>query len=466
MWPRLQAELRRVVPATQYEIWLAPLEPGGFDGERLTVLAPAELRDWVAERFTGALRRAAASAFELPALRLVIEPLDAPEPPERATAVRTASRATPERPAATAAPAPERLNPRFTFEQFVIGPTNRLAHAAALAVAELPGSAYNPLFLHGPPGTGKTHLLHAIGNYVRLYGGGLTVRYTTVERFTNEFVSALRQGGLDAFKDHHRRTDLLLVDDVQFLTGKAKTAEELFHTVNALAETGAQLVLTADRVPAELEKVTERLRERFAAGLVCDLAAPDRITRLAVLRKRAHHDGVALADGVLELLADHVEGNVRALEGALIRVVAFASLRDAAITVDLARDVLGDLYSERPQPGAARTPPAGGAPSIEAIQDATAAHFGLTREELLSKSRSTRVTWPRQVAMFLARERTGQSLPAIGAAFGGRDHTTVLHACKRTAARVAVDRDAQEAVRLLTAELGATAPSPGADRAD
>jgi chromosomal replication initiator protein len=466
-WPALQAELRRVVPPTQYDIWLAGLQPGPPAEDRVVVLCAEELRSWVGERFLGALRHAAAIALGRDAVPVELRTLGA-APPRSATTTAAPSG----QPAAAPAPAPrrERLNPRFTFDQFVVGESNRMAHAAALAVAELPAQAYNPLFLYGPPGVGKTHLLHAIGNYVRLYGGGLTVRHTTVEAFTNEFVAAIRHGGMEAFKDHYRHTDVLLVDDVQFLTDKRKTEEELFHTVNALADAGAQLVLTCDRLPADLTSVADRLRERFAAGLVCDIGRPDRATRLTVLRKRAHHDGIVPAEpGVLELLADEVQGNIRALEGALIRVVAYASLRDEELTLAVARRVLDDLYGAKPAPGGSRAAGAGipaAAPvvTVELVQDLTCEHFGLTREELLSASRTQRVTWPRQVAMFLAREHTDESLPGIGRRFGGRDHTTVLHACRRTAERLAVDEDAHEAVRVLTARLTGAAPAVDDDR--
>ena len=315
-----------------------------------------------------------------------------------------------------------------------------------------------------PPGVGKTHLLHAIGNYVRAYGGGATVRYTTVEAFTNDFVGSLQCGDMSAFKDRYRRADVLLVDDVQFLAQKVKTEEELFHTINALQEAGSQLVLTSDRLPHDLERVEDRLRERFAAGLVTDVRPPDEATRLAVLRKRAQHDGIAAGDEVLELLAERITGNVRALEGALIRVVAFASLEDEPLTVALAERVVRGLYDDGDrQAGPGRGPRTTPPPiTVDRIQQLTCDAFGLTHEELLSPSRSARITWPRQVAMFLAREHTSESLPRIGRSFGGRDHTTVLHACRRTAERLAADPEAHDAVRALTERL----LRGGADRRD
>ena len=459
IWTAMQETLRETVKPDVYDLWLAPLQAVAITGDTLVLEAPAPVRAFVAERCSRALGRAA---------RDVLGPAGAVD-------VRAAGATTqPGRPRA-GAPAPEAerldpdgLNPKFTFEQFVIGDANRFAHAAALAVAELPGQAYNPLFVYGPPGVGKTHLLHSIGNYVNTYGSGLTVRYTTAETFTNQFLRSLRTKEVAAFKGRYRHSDVLLIDDVQFLAAKAKTEEEFFHTFNALHDAGAQLVLTSDRLPRDLDALEDRLRERFEAGLVTAITPPDLRTRLTVLRKRAHHDGVQLAEaGVLELLAARVPHNIRALEGALIRVVAFSSLTGRPLSVALTEDVLDDLYP------VARTQPGRGAqPTIEDIQDLTADAFGLTRAELLSANRSPRLAWPRQVAMYLAREHTGATLPAIGAGFGGRNHTTVMHACRRTTERLASDPEAFAIVRGLTDQLdggvhGATedrGPSGAADR--
>jgi chromosomal replication initiator protein len=336
------------------------------------------------------------------------------------------------------------FNPRYSFDQFVIGDGNRLAHASALAVAELPGQAYNPLFLHAPPGLGKTHLLHAIGNYVRAYGGGATVRYTTVESFTNHFISALGARTLGRFKHAYRDADVLLIDDVQFLASKAKTEEEFFHTFNAVYETGKQLVLTCDRLPRELSSVQERLLERFESGLVADIRPPDFATRVTILRKRVALDRIALADpAVLELIAERVCANVRALEGALIRVVAYHSLTRRAIDVELATTVLNTMYPEtRPQ-----------AVSITRIQQAVAAYFGVTLDDLVSPRRGSSIAWPRQLAMHLARDLTDASFPTIGKAFGGRNHATVLYACRRVENRLRDDTDASAAVHDITRVL-------------
>jgi chromosomal replication initiator protein len=467
IWSGIQAELRRALSDATYDIWLAPLEPTALAGSPpvLTVQAPAEIRAWVSERFGDALARAAHAAGFDP---LVVEIVSGPVPgasiparngrPARKDAGSGAAPPMPE-------PPPAALNPKFTFGQFVIGDANRFAHAAALAVAELPGQAYNPLFIYGPPGVGKTHLLHSIGNYVQRYGEDLTVRYATVEQFTNDFVGALQSGSnaVDRFKGRYRRNDVLLVDDIQFLESKAKTEEEFFHTFNALLETGSQLVLTSDRLPRDLGALEDRLRERFEAGLVTDIQSPDRATRLTVLTKRVDHDGIAVQDGaVLEVIADRITSNIRALEGALIRVVAFASLTGRPVDPDLATEVLDGLYGREggaPGTGGRRGP----LPrvSVAHIQAVICDAFSITHEELVSPSRTARVTWPRQVAMYLAREHTDETLPAIGRQFGNRGHTTVMHAVRRASERLAQDPDAYETVRGLTARITA-----GSDRQD
>ena len=287
------------------------------------------------------------------------------------------------------------MNPRYSFEQFIIGDGNRLAHAASLAVAELPGQAYNPLFLHAPPGLGKTHLLHAIGNYVLSFGGGAVVRYTTVEAFTNHFIRALGSRSIDRFKQAYRDADVLLIDDVQFLASKAKTEEEFFHTFNALYETGRQLVLTCDRLPRQLVSVEERLRERFEAGLVAVIKPPDHATRVAILRKRAALDRIPVADeAVLELIADRITDNVRVLEGALIRLVAYHSLTQMPLTSTSRRPSLTKYIHDHSQ---------GRPTSVDDIQHVVATYYGLAIAQLTSSSRAANITWPRQVAIHLAR---------------------------------------------------------------
>jgi len=434
-WRLIRAEMQRAVPESTWHQWLEPLTARRLQDGTLVVEAPDDIRPWVAARF-GRLLQACSTAVLGPAAPVaLVAPVSRAEVSDEI------------HPRAGSGGPANAFNPRHTFEQFVIGDSNRLAHAAALAVAELPGLAYNPLFICGPPGLGKTHLLHSIANYVTAYGGGATVRYTTAEAFTNHFLGALHGHDIERFKAAYRGVDVLLVDDVQFLQAKVRTEQEFFHTFNALHQAGSQIVLTSDRLPRDLGEMEVRLRERFEAGLVTDVHAPDPSTRLTILRKRVQQDGIAAIDpGALELIAHRVSDNVRALEGALIRVVAFGSLTGRPVTAELTAEMLAGLYPELTARKKAAT--------VEEIQARTAEAFGTSVEALVSSSRVGAVTWPRHVAMYLARELTDQTLPAIGRAFGGRNHTTVLHACRRTAERIAGDPDAFEAVRRLTASFG------------
>jgi chromosomal replication initiator protein len=431
IWQGVRDELRRDAPDFKFHIWLDPLELAGVEGETLLVRAPEHIRTWVEERYVPLLRQAAQRRFHERATVRIVAPCRAPGPDQASPGVSPERR--PER---------LRLNPKYTFEQFVIGSGNRFAHAAALAVAELPGQAYNPLFVHGRPGLGKTHLLHAIGNYVERYGGGLRVRYATVEEYTSAFVEAVRDRRTSAFKERFRNADVVLIDDVQFLARKERTREELFHTFNALHDSGRQVVLTSDRRPDELPDLEERLAERFQSGLVVELEQPAVEVRRAILDKRARLDGVDLPPEVLDEIARCVNSSVRALEGALIRVVAYASLRREPPTPALARLVLHRLGTEGP------------VASIGEIVDAAAQEFGLKREQLLARGREPSVALARQVAMYLARKLTDHSLPEIGRGVGNRNHATVLHAVNRVSSGVQNDPSLRTAVENLHRRLG------------
>ncbi|HET7193869.1 MAG TPA: chromosomal replication initiator protein DnaA [Nocardioides sp.] len=314
-----------------------------------------------------------------------------------------------------------RLNPKYTFETFVIGSSNRFPHAAAVAVAEAPGKAYNPLLVYGDSGLGKTHLLHAIGHYVRSLYSGAKVRYVSSEEFTNEFINAIRDDRQDRFKRRYRDVDVLLIDDIQFLEGKTQTQEEFFHTFNTLHNANKQIVLTSDRPPKRLERLEDRLRNRFEWGLITDVQPPDLETRIAILRKKAAMDRMTAPPDVLEFIASKIQTNIRELEGALIRVTAFANLNRQEVDMTLAEIVLKDLIPE------------GGEPEITAglIIAQTAAYFGLAIEELTGPSRGRHLVMARQIAMYLCRELTSLSLPKIGAQFGNRDHTTVMYADRK-----------------------------------
>jgi chromosomal replication initiator protein len=333
-----------------------------------------------------------------------------------------------------------RLNPKYTFETFVIGSSNRFPHAAAVAVAEAPGKSYNPLLIYGESGLGKTHLLHAIGHYVRSLYSGARVRYVSSEEFTNEFINAIRDDRQDRFKRRYRDVDVLLIDDIQFLEGKIQTQEEFFHTFNTLHNANKQIVLTSDRAPKKLDEFEDRLRNRFEWGLVTDVQPPDLETRIAILRKKAAMDRLTAPPDVLEFIASKIQTNIRELEGALIRVTAFANLNRQEVDMTLAEIVLKDLIPE------------GGEPEITAplIIAQTAAYFGVSIEDLTGPSRGRHLVQGRQIAMYLCRELTELSLPKIGAQFGNRDHTTVMYADRKINQLLAERRSVFNQVSELT----------------
>ncbi|GAC1321845.1 MAG: chromosomal replication initiator protein DnaA [Thermoleophilaceae bacterium] len=428
-WAALREVLRRELSEVTFHIWLAPLEPVALSGGTLYLRAPDHIRTWVAERYGAMLRDGAVRADVARAVEVVHLGWTASGGGDAQFKADLVG---------------DGLNPRYTFDRFVICDENRLAHAAALAVAELPSQAYNPLFIHGRPGLGKTHLLHAIGNYVQSYGLGLTVRYATVEEFTTEFITAVRAKQTGAFRDRFRGANVLLVDDIQFLAEKLRTEEEFFHTFNALYEAGSQLVITSDRRPRDIIALETRLRERFEHGLVAELEAPSFDARLAILQKRARLDAVSgVSDAVLAEVALHVTSSVRTLEGALIRVVAYASLRGETTTPELARQVLQRLY---PREGTAVS-------TLEEIKRAAAEVFDISPEAIVAQDRRAPVALARQVAMYMARELTEETFPAIGRGFGGRNHSTVVHAHRRISEQIGRDKRTADAVDALRAHL-------------
>ncbi|MES9520195.1 chromosomal replication initiator protein DnaA [Streptomyces capoamus] len=351
-------------------------------------------------------------------------------------------------PSAAAAPASgpgeptARLNPKYLFDTFVIGASNRFAHAAAVAVAEAPAKAYNPLFIYGESGLGKTHLLHAIGHYARSLYPGTRVRYVSSEEFTNEFINSIRDGKGDSFRKRYREMDILLVDDIQFLADKESTQEEFFHTFNTLHNANKQIVLSSDRPPKQLVTLEDRLRNRFEWGLITDVQPPELETRIAILRKKAVQEQLNAPPEVLEFIASRISRNIRELEGALIRVTAFASLNRQPVDLGLTEIVLKDLI-----PGGEDSTPE---ITATAIMAATADYFGLTVEDLCGSSRGRQLVTARQIAMYLCRELTDLSLPKIGAQFGGRDHTTVMHADRKIRALMAERRSIYNQVTELT----------------
>ncbi len=336
-----------------------------------------------------------------------------------------------------------RLNAKYTFDTFVIGSSNRFAHAAAIAVAEQPAKAYNPLFVYGGSGLGKTHLLHAIGHYARTLYKGTRVRYVSSEEFTNEFINSIRDDKAAAFQRRYRDVDVLLVDDIQFLSGKVQTQEEFFHTFNTLHNANKQIVITSDLAPKQLQDFEDRMRSRFEWGLTTDVQPPDLETRIAILRKKSAQERLQAPPDVLEFIASKVSSNIRELEGALIRVTAFASLNRAPVDLALAELVLKDLF------------PTDAGPEITAAQimTTTAAYFGVSVDDLCGTSRSRVLVTARQIAMYLCRELTDLSLPKIGQAFGGRDHTTVMHADRKIRQLIGERRSLYNQVADLTARI-------------
>jgi len=454
LWNAIAGRLRVSLTDTTYDTWFGQARPHAVAADQLVVEVPNDFtRDWIEGHFRDLVTRAAADAG-VPGASVTFAVAE--RSPQRSVAPEREPEHPPT-PAVGVEPRPElaqhrevaevELNPKYTFDLFVIGSSNRFAHAAALAVAEAPAQAYNPLFIYGGTGLGKTHLLQAIGHYVRQHSRRLTTRYVTSETFMNEFIDAVRERGtrIEGFKRRYRNYDVLLVDDIQFIEGKERIQEEFFHTFNSLYEGGAQIIISSDRPPREIATLEERLRSRFEWGLLTDIQAPDLETRIAILRKRVETEGLAVADPeVLTFIASRVSANIRELEGALTRVVAFSSLTDRPLTVELAEDVLKDVY---PQGEAAPEV------TIAGIQQAVSQRFGVTHEELISPRRSQAVAYPRQVAMYLSRELTDASLPMIGKEFGGRDHTTVIHAKDKITKLIREDRSVYNLVQELTARI-------------
>ncbi len=438
-WETISQRLREALNPSTYETWFGGTEALEASDERLVVGVPNEFtKTWIEGHF-GSLLNAAAAEHEL-----VVELRVAISEAIRAAAEQEAEAEPPPVPTAQPPPPAGTLNPRYTFDLFVIGPSNRFAHAAALAVAEAPAQAFNPLFIYGSTGLGKTHLLQAVAQYVRQQHPYLTVRYVTTETVLNEFVDALRDKSMVGFKGRYRSCDVLLIDDIQFIEGKNQLQEEFFHTFNSLYEAGKQIIISSDRQPRELATLEARLRTRFEWGLITDVQPPDLETRIAILRKKVVTESLRVSDPeVLTFIADRVTSNIRELEGALTRVIAYASLTGRPISVDVAREVLKDVF-----PGGERR-----SITIEQIQQAVCDAYGVSLVDLRGDKRPQSIVLPRHIAMYLCRELTDQSLPKIGAKFGGRDHATVMYGVNRVTRLIREDREAFNVVQELTARI-------------
>ena len=432
LWVDISSRLREALNDATYTTWFSEAGPGSLDADAFVLLVPNDFtRDWIEGHFRGLLEAIVRDALgDERAVRVVVRELPAPARELHA----------PPRPARSL----EGLNPKYTFDSFVIGSSNRFAHAAALAVAEAPAQAYNPLFIYGGTGLGKTHLLQAIAAYVTEHTGDLSAKYVTSETFMNDFINSLRDKRIEGFKQRYRHYDVLLIDDIQFFEHKERIQEELFHTFNSLYEARRQIVISSDRPPRAIATLESRLRSRFEWGLITDIQPPDLETRIAILRKKVKTDAIHVPDTqVLTFIASRISTNIRELEGALTRVVAFSSLTARPMTVELAQEVLKDVFPQGEMPEI----------SVEQIQQTVVERFGMTMQELTCDRRSQQIVYPRQVAMYLCRELTDSSLPKIGKKFGGRDHTTVIHATSKIAKLIKEDRNVYNLVQELTARI-------------
>jgi chromosomal replication initiator protein len=437
LWQTALEALERKFSKPIFEMWIKPIRLVSLNGSELLLSVQSNFaRDWVENRLKGQIGEVLSEVFAAE-LELHFTVADA-EAGQGATA--------PAAVAAAAARAPEELrssnlNARYTFEEFVIGNSNRFAHAAAQAVAQAPARAYNPLFLYGGVGLGKTHLMHAIGHRVLIDNPTANVVYVTCEKFTNEFIIALQNNRTPEFRNRYRQVDVLLIDDIQFLAGKETTQEEFFHTFNALHESGRQLIISSDRPPKEIQTLESRLRSRFEWGLLTDIQAPDIETREAILRKKAESEKIPVPDEVTSFIAKVIPSNIRELEGALIRVVAYASLTKSPITLDLAAEVLKSAVAQAPLQRI----------TIQKIKETVASAHGLTVKEMDNGRRDQRLAGPRQIAMYIATELTNYSLPQIARDFGKKDHTTVMYARDKIKDQMQRDEAYRNKIRQLIA---------------
>jgi chromosomal replication initiator protein len=449
IWNLAQGHLRTKLNQDTFNMWFAQLRVGGLDGQQLTIQVPNDFCEvWLKENYLSLMQDAVAVAAGS-RLMITLKTTDGSPVINPAPAQARAITPAKTKPASSASEKSASLNgdllfnPKNTFESFVVGNNNNFAFAAAKAVAEAPGKSYNPLFLYGGVGLGKTHLLHAIGQHVVANKKGARVAYVSSEKFTNEYIDAIQNNKLAAFRKRHRQTDVLLIDDIQFLAGKERIQEEFFHTFNALHESHKQIVLTCDRPPSEIQGLEGRLVSRFEWGLVTDLQPPDIEMRLAILQKKAQSMNVVLPDDIINFLATRIRTNIRRLEGALIRVASFASLTGKKLTIEVVEGLLREILHEEGRQTI----------SIEVIQKRVAEHFDIRLADMTSKRRPENIAFPRQIAMYLSRQMTESSLNTIGEAFGGRDHGTVLHACRLVKDRMEVDSNVRQVVHYLEKQL-------------
>lgn len=432
-----------IMAPVSFKTWFLPIRAEQIQDQKLTLSVPNKMiRDIIEQKYMDLLRNSVAHVTKQD-LELEIIIGDLPDSELSVEEKKNKEEAKPEKSAQTNGSEPGFLNPKYTFETFVIGNSNRFAHAACLAVAESPNDAYNPLFIYGGVGLGKTHLMHAIGHLIRKNNKNARVVYVSSEKFMNEMIHSIQNNANEAFREKYRKNvDVILIDDIQFIAGKESTQQELFHTFNELKDSNKQIILSSDRPPNEIPTLEDRLRTRFASGLIADIEAPDLETRIAILRKKAEADKILVSDDILLYIAQKIKSNIRELEGALIRVMAYARLTNEAITVDLAAEALKDLVSDSKNREL----------SVELIQEVVANYYNLSVDDLKGQRRTRNVALPRQIAMYLSRTLTPTSLPKIGEEFN-KDHTTVMHAFTKIQEALAADAALKTTVANITKKL-------------
>lgn len=436
IWDKILEEAKQEVGEMAFENWLRQTRLASITDESLVIEVPSVfLKDWIYDHYRDVLN--------ISILKTIGKVMPVRFEVKESANIET--RPAPRKPATAETHLQKKLfylNPRYTFEGFVVGASNRFAHAATLAIADSPAKAYNPLFIYGGVGLGKTHLMQAACHYISETHKNLKLFYTTSERFTNELINAIQNRTTPRFREKYRDVDVLLIDDIHFIAGKESTQEEFFHTFNALYDAHKQIVLSSDRPPKIIPSLEERLVSRFEWGLVTDVQPPDLETRIAILKKKAERNSMVLPDDVLFFIAERIKTNIRELEGALIKVIAYSSLENTKISLGLAKDVLKDVLFEKEKKV-----------SIELIQKKVAGYFDIALSDMRAKRRNKQVAYPRQVAMYLSRELTNMTLPDIGESFGGRDHSTVIHACEKIQKEVRRDQNVKNLINRLVLEI-------------
>lgn len=436
IWDKTQNIIRSELTEVSFNTWIKTIEPISMDENQIILAVPNDFTKGIlntryATLIDNAIKQVTSKKFEV---SFIV--------PTEENVKNLKKEQTKQKNLLDPTISSTNLNPKYTFDTFVIGNSNRFAHAASVAVAEAPAKAYNPLFIYGGVGLGKTHLMHAIGHYILENDPKVRVAYVSSETFTNELINSIRDDRNVEFRNRYRNVDVLLVDDIQFIAGKERTQEEFFHTFNALHESNKQIIISSDRPPKEIPTLEDRLRSRFEWGLITDIQAPDFETRIAILRKKAQMENIDVPNEVTIYIAKKIQANIRELEGALIRIVAYSSLTNSDITVDLASEALKEIFSSKPKQL-----------NIPLIKEVVSKRFNIKLEDFDSKKRTRAIAYPRQIAMYITRELTDLSLPKIGEEFGGRDHTTVMHAHEKIVNDIKADANLKELVESIIKDL-------------